>query len=206
MFWLYLALIAVVSYIIGGANGSILASRLIYRKDIRDYGSGNAGLTNFYRTFGKSAVWVIVIDCLKTVIPIVAGGLIMGGFERVLLGRLVAGLFVMLGHCFPLFYKFKGGKTLLSGGFLVLFVDWRVALLAWGIFVLMALLTRYVSLGGICAGAMLPLASLIFRVGTWEELLIIALCGALIIARHKDNIKRLVKGEERKFSFRKRSE
>lgn len=203
MFWIYLLAIAVVSYICGGMNGAIIASKLIYKKDIRDYGSGNAGLTNFYRTFGKSAVLVILIDCLKTVLPIILGGILMGQFERVLLGRLVAGFFVMLGHSFPVFYKFKGGKTLLSGGFLAFFIDWRVAVLAWGVFIVVVLLTRYVSLGGICAGAMLPISMLICRVGVWYEVLIAACCGALLIARHKDNIVRLIKGEERKFSFKK---
>ena len=209
MYILCLLLIAAFSYVLGGVNGAIITARLAYKADIREYGSGNPGLTNFYRNFGKNAViFVILIDVLKTALPVLLGGWLLArlaepGAERTaaLTGRTLAGLFAMLGHAYPPLYQFRGGKTLLAGGTLIWFVDWRVGILTWGLFILIVLLTRYVSLGGVIAGAVYPFGMFLFGNTGWP-LFFSAMGGALLIWRHKDNLKRLVRGEERKFSFK----
>ena len=109
-----LAAIAVFSYLLGGLNGAIIASKYVFHRDVRDYGSGNAGLTNFFRTFGAPGLAIVIgTDVLKTVIAVVAGGLIMGTQGAAATGQVFAGFCVMLGHIYPVFYGFRGGKGVL---------------------------------------------------------------------------------------------
>ena len=111
-----LAAIAVFSYLLGGLNGAIIASKYVFHRDVRDYGSGNAGLTNFFRTFGAPGLAIVIgTDVLKTVIAVVAGGLIMGTQGAASTGQVFAGFCVMLGHIYPVFYGFRGGKGVLCG-------------------------------------------------------------------------------------------
>jgi glycerol-3-phosphate acyltransferase PlsY len=216
-----LILVAVGAYIIGGINGAIITSKYFYRKDIRKYGSGNPGLTNFYRVFGKGgAALVILIDVLKTVGPVLISGWLfahfidagyfpsgnVGFFGLSFFGSEYAGLFVMLGHCFPLFYEFRGGKGVMAVGTIVFFIDWRIALVAWGMFILLLLLTRYVSLGAIIGVLSYPLMVGLLGFGGIWEITVAAACAALLIFRHRENIKRLITGEESKFSFRRKKE
>ena len=205
MLVLSIIITVVSSYLLGSMNGAIIASKYYYKKDIREYGSGNPGLTNFYRVFGKfGAIVVVIIDVMKTVIPVVAGGILFENFvSTAVMGRTLAGFCVMLGHVFPIFYKFKGGKGVLTGGVVVFIVDWRVGLVAWGAFLILVILTRYVSLGSIAAGVMYPVAMALFGVGGNIELLIVILSGSLLIARHAPNIYRLVHGKESKLTFKK---
>ena len=106
-----LAAIAVFSYLLGGLNGAIIASKYVFHRDVRDYGSGNAGLTNFYRTFGVPGLAIVIgTDVLKTVIAVVAGGLIMGTQGAAATGQVFAGFCVMLGHIYPVFYGFRCGR------------------------------------------------------------------------------------------------
>ena len=204
---LFLALLtsAFPAYMLGGINGAIITSKLLYRKDIRKFGSGNPGLTNFYRVFGKGgALIVVVIDVFKTVAPVLFGGWVFRRyFDMATLGQIVSGFFVLLGHCFPVFYKFKGGKAIMATGALVIILDWRVALVSWGTFLLVLLLTKYVSLGSIIGAMLIPPSTLFFGVGGTWELVAISMCVLLLIARHQGNIRRLLKGEESKFVFRK---
>jgi len=214
MIVLFMVLIAAVSYLSGGVNGAIIISKLVYKKDVREFGSGNPGLTNFHRTFGaKTVILVVLIDVLKTVVPVILSGMILSGFSvfetlgnesyRVLFGRTYAGFFAMLGHAYPAFHGFKGGKTLLAGGTLAFCIDLRLPAVVWGIFLLTVIITRYVSLGGILAGAAFPVAMIIFGHYGWP-LVFVTLSGAFLIYRHHENISRLIHGEERKFSFTKR--
>ena len=202
--------IAPVAYFLGGLNGAIITSRLVYRDDIRAHGSGNPGLTNFYRTYGGRAIALLLcIDILKTALPVVVSGLLFAQFaafdraDPAMIGRIWAGLFSMLGHAFPCLYGFRGGKCVLSGGTMVLFLGWQIALLTLGSFVLAVIITRYVSVGSILAGLMLPVALLIIGVHGWPVILG-ALCGALIAFRHAENLGRLFRGEERRLSFKRR--
>ena len=196
-----LFVIAVVAYMLGAVNGAIIASKYIFKKDIRDYGSGNAGLTNFYRIFGtKGILIVLAIDILKTAAAVFLGWLLLHIYGYGMVGKLFAGFFVMLGHAFPVYYDFKGGKGVLCGGILVLMLDWRIGLICWAVFALAVLFTRYVSLGSVCAGIMLPVGVAIFG-GWYLQVLLAVACGLLLVIMHRENIVRLIQGRERKLNF-----
>ena len=205
--------IALGSFFLGGLNGALITSRFVYRQDIRNHGSGNPGLTNFFRTYGGRAVFlVILIDILKTAIPVVVGGNLLESYaafgtveERVAIGRIWGGLFAMLGHAYPCLDKFRGGKCVLAGGTAALFLDWRVALIVFGAFLLVVALTRYVSLGSLTAAILFPVSLIFLAYNIWAILLAV-LCGALIVYRHTENIERLFRRKERKVRFdRKRN-
>jgi glycerol-3-phosphate acyltransferase PlsY len=222
-FVLLILIAALPAYIFGSVNGAIITTRLFYRKDIREFGSGNPGLTNFFRVFGKGGIpLVIFTDVFKTIAPVAFGGwlfatfsdmelsqtwLFGGLFEVSIFGILLSGLFVQLGHCFPLFYKFKGGKGVMAIGIIVIMLDWRLALMAWGVFVLIVLLTRFVSLGSMFGSATVPfLQFLVLGLGGYFELVVATLCAVLVIARHSANIRKLIKGEESKLSFSRKKD
>ena len=221
-FILLILIAAIPAYLIGSVNGAIITSKYFYRKDIRKFGSGNAGLTNFFRVFGKGGVLlVILIDVLKTAAPVIFGGWLFARFSDValapywlfnpffdiaLFGILLSGLFVELGHCFPLYYGFKGGKGVMAIGIIVIILDWRLALIAWGIFMLVVLATRYVSLGSIIGTATFPFFQyFVFDLGGVKEFVLAFLCATLIVARHSGNIQKLIKGQESKLSFSRKS-
>ena len=222
MFFLLMLVTALPAYVLGSVNGAIITSKAIFRKDIRDYGSGNPGLTNFYRVFGKAGVLLVVlIDVVKTVAPVLFGGWLFAYFPDIaltgagqfigitsltLFGQALAGFFVMLGHCFPVFYKFKGGRAVMAIGAVAVIIDWRVALISWGVFILVTLITRYVSLGAIIGSMAFPSSMALLEVGGIPELIIIILCALLVIVRHSPNIKRLVKGEESKLILKRSKE
>ena len=203
-------LLAAVAYLLGCFNGAVIVSKYILRDDIRRHGSGNAGLTNFYRTFGGAlTVVVILCDVLKMAAAVWAGQLLLrywgGGFwareaTMFLYAKYWAGLFCLLGHMFPCMFRFRGGKGILSGGTLAILIDWRIALVVWGGFLLLFLLTRYVSLGSVFAGVSFPFLS-------WycypdPVVVILAFCaGGLVVWKHRENIQRLVQGKERRFHF-----
>lgn len=197
------ALTLLVSYLLGCFNGSVMTSHFIIRDDVRQHGSGNAGLTNFYRTYGaRYALCVIICDMGKTVLACLIGGYLMhwvvGDWT---LGLLIAGIGCELGHMFPVFFGLRGGKGILSGGVLVLLLDWRVALIAWGLFVSLWLLTRYVSLGSVAATASMPV-SVFFLLGhNWLYTVLSAAVAALVIWCHRGNIQRLLTGTEKKFQW-----
>ena len=197
------ALTLLVSYLLGCFNGSVMTSHFIIRDDVRQHGSGNAGLTNFYRTYGaRYALCVIICDMGKTVLACLIGGYLMhwvvGDWT---LGLLIAGIGCELGHMFPVFFGLRGGKGILSVGVLVLLLDWRVALIAWGLFVSLWLLTRYVSLGSVAATASMPV-SVFFLLGhNWLYTVLSAAIAALVIWCHRGNIQRLLSGTEKKFHW-----
>ena len=197
------ALTLLVSYLLGCFNGSVMTSHFIIRDDVRQHGSGNAGLTNFYRTYGaRYALCVIICDMGKTVLACLIGGYLMhwvvGDWT---LGLLIAGIGCELGHMFPVFFGLRGGKGILSGGVLVLLLDWRGALIAWGLFAVLWLTTRYVSLGSVAATASMPV-SVFFLLGhNWLYTVLSAAVAALVIWCHRGNIQRLLSGTEKKFHW-----
>ena len=178
---------------------------------MRTHGSGNAGLTNFYRTFGGPLTFgVILTDVLKAIVALVVGGwLLVGHLPAGLPGPqeaysdYCAGLFCLLGHMFPCMFHFKGGKGILSGGTIAIMIDWRIALVVWGGFLILAILTRYVSLGSCWAGASFPFATW-FVYHNVVITVLGAVIGLLILYMHRGNIKRLLTGTENKFSLHKR--
>jgi len=197
------ALTLLVSYLLGCFNGSVMTSHFIIRDDVRQHGSGNAGLTNFYRTYGaRYALCVIVCDMGKTVLACLIGGYLMhwvvGDWT---LGLLIAGIGCELGHMFPVFFGLRGGKGILSGGVLVLLLDWRVALIAWGLFAVLWLTTRYVSLGSIAATASMPVSVFLLMGHNWLYTVLSAAIAALVIWCHRGNIQRLLTGTEKKFHW-----
>ena len=207
---LMLALTAIIGYIMGSENGSIIVSRFLFGSDVRRQGSGNAGLTNFYRTYGITGiVGVIAIDVLKGVLGTLIGGLLLNlaapaGFEAEFtdVGRLVATFCVILGHVFPIFYGFKGGKGILTGVSCVFVVDYRAALIALVIFAVIVVATHYVSLGSVLSTLSVPVTLLANGFsGICMILTIVSV--ALIVIKHAENISRLIHHKEPKISFKK---
>ena len=194
--WLILLLLG---YFLGCLNGSVMVSHFIIHDDVRQHGSGNAGLTNFYRTYGaKYALGVILFDMGKTVVACLLGGTLFGDWT---LGVLLGGLGCELGHMFPVFFGFKGGKGILSGGTLVWLLNWRIGLIAWGLFAVLWLLTRYVSLGSLCATLSMPVSTYFFCGRSVLYTVLAVLVASLVVWCHRENITRLLRHEERRFRW-----
>ena len=194
---LYIVLTVLIGYFLGCINGALLVSKYILHDDVRNHGSGNAGLTNFYRVFGgKLTVVVVLCDMLKAVCAVLLGQFLMGHIAGwFVLGKYVAGLACMLGHMFPCMFHFKGGKGILSGGAIALTMDWRLALVVWGLFILLVALTRMVSVGSLCAGvAFAVMSAVIYR--SLPITILGIVIGALVVWGHRSNIVRILKGEE----------
>ena len=211
--WGWALFVAVVAYFCGCFNGAVIVSKYILHDDVRTHGSGNAGLTNFYRTFGGPLTFVVILcDVLKAVAAIsfsklIAAPIIVVGSETIgfALAEYWAGLFCLLGHMFPCMFHFKGGKGILSGGTIAIMIDWRVALVVWGGFLVLAVLTKYVSLGSVWAGASFPVAT--FFVYRDPVLTLLGLLlGGLVVFMHRGNISRLLHGTENKFSLHHKKE
>ena len=199
-----LMLVTAASYLLGCFNGAVIVSKYILRDDVRNHGSGNAGLTNFYRTFGGPLTAVVILcDVLKAVFSVLLGYWLLSFIDPIF-GKYWAALFCLLGHMFPCMFHFKGGKGVLSGGTIVLMMDWRIALVVWGGFLLLAVLTRYVSLGSTWAGASFPFVTWYCFPDQPVVILLGFLCGGLVVWQHRANIKRLLAGTESKFTFRKK--
>lgn len=199
-------LAAVIAYFCGCFNGAVIVSKYILRDDVRTHGSGNAGLTNFYRTFGGPLTLVVILtDVLKMIVAVLAGAalfrhMIVDDAMVVTLAKYWAGLWCVVGHMYPCMFRFKGGKGVLSGGTLVWMIDWRIGLVAWGGFLLLAVLTKWVSLGSVWAGFSYPISTwFAFRDPLLVLLAIIP--GWLLVWKHRGNIQRILKGTESKFSF-----
>ena len=200
---LILAAVAAASYFLGCFNGAVIVSKYILRDDVRNHGSGNAGLTNFHRTFGGGLTFVVILcDVMKAVIAVLLGSWLFAWDP--LLGKYFAGLFCLLGHMFPCMFKFKGGKGILSGGTIALMIDWRVALVVWGGFLILTILTKYVSLGSLWAGASFPFISW-YCYPDVRVVVLAFLCGGLVVWQHRANIRRLLAGNENKFSLHRKS-
>lgn len=192
-------ILSFMGYLFGCINTSIIISKLSMKKDIRDFGSGNAGLTNATRVMGKKAgVFVTLGDVIKCIIPGIIGGII-AGYN----GMALASLASVIGHIFPVFFDFKGGKGALTGVTMVLMLDIRAFILAMTVFGLILYATRMVSLasmtGTIAAGVFY------FAFNLWEIKAAIALFIAcfLVIFMHRENIKRIINGVERKIGHSK---
>lgn len=202
-------LTAVIAYFCGCFNGAVIVSKYILRDDVRNHGSGNAGLTNFFRTFGGPLTFVVILtDVLKAVVAILLGtmlfrNMVVDDAIVITLAKYWAGLFCLLGHMFPCMFHFKGGKGILSGGAIAIMIDWRIALVVWGGFLVLAVLTRYVSLGSCWAGASFPFITwFVYRSSVITFLG--AFIGLLILYMHRGNIHRLLTGTENKFSLHKK--
>lgn len=200
-----LILSAVIGYLLGNFSAGIVIARAFGVADIRKTGSGSSGSTNVLRTLGwLPSILTLLGDCLKSFVAAMIGRLLAGDY-----GMLVGGLFAIVGHDFPVFLHFKGGKGVASTLGLLLAVDWRVGLILLGVVLLIAYLTHYVSVGSITAAILMP-----FLIGLMNRdrqncaayIIGTALVGALDVFSHRANIKRLIEGKENKLDFKKISQ
>ena len=200
-----IVLVIVAAYVLGSINFAIIISGRHYKEDIRTHGSKNAGMTNMMRTYGKKAAALTLLgDALKAIAAGFIGYIVIGP-----LGAHVAGLFCILGHVFPVFYGFKGGKGVVTAFATVLMCDPPVFLVLITIFVIIVLFTKYISLGSVMCMLLYPILLDTFTrfatggATTSPYIPIAILVAIIIVAKHWTNIKRLLNGTESKFSFKK---
>ena len=197
--WFAIVITVLVGYLLGNLNGAVCMSNLVAHEDVRNQGSGNAGLTNFIRNYGAaSSVSVILIDGGKAALACLSGGLMLTPYGMWLEGMSIGGLAVMVGHDFPALLGFKGGKGILSGCVIAFVIDWRIGLLILGIFLLGYLLTQYVSLGSVLASATFAVGFAVFHYDNLVVMICGIVMGLLAVYMHRGNIVRLVQGKERK--------
>ncbi len=232
----YLFLSLLVGYLLGSVSTALAVSKLMFREDIREKGSGNAGLTNTLRVYGKkAALFVLLGDVLKAVIAALIamaignmisapgfGGTVLGGQQYMdwhLMIRshgtdplvLAACLGAVIGHNWPLYFGFKGGKGVLVSATALFFVDWKMALACLAVFAIVVAISKYVSLGSMC-GAVACLIYVGIAIacgwpgGTWWHFGYAAILVVMIILGHTANIRRLASGTEKKLSFHKSGE
>ena len=191
---------AVIAYLLGSISGAIVSSKVGHHEDIRNYGSGNAGMTNALRTYGiRHAAIVAVLDMLKTVIAILIAKWLVGWYW----GFVIGSLFAITGHLFPVYHGFKGGKGVLCGLASLLMVDIRIGVLVVLVFAVCVVLCKRVSVGSIFACASAPLWCLLLGVPGLHTVYV-ALAASWLIWCHRSNIKRLLRGEEPKTVIAKR--
>ena len=201
VYMLGIVLGAVIAYFLGSLNFGVLLSKLKYRDDVRTHGSGNAGMTNMLRTYGKAAaVATFGGDALKTIIAIVISALLTG-----MIGAYVAGLFCVIGHNFPIYFGFKGGKGVVTAAFTVLCLDPIVFFILLVVFILVVVTTKYVSVASILCMLMYPMVLYNFTPNPFERIKVIfaLVISVLIIFMHRENIVRLRQGKENKISVGK---
>ena len=195
---LSILIVIVAGYLLGSISTGVVLSRLFAKTDIRSQGSGNAGTTNMLRVLGrKMALLTFIGDMLKGIIAVFIGKWLIGGE----LGGLLGVVGAVLGHYYPLYFGFKGGKVIATSFGSLLFVFPVQALLAFAVFLILVAVTHYVSVGSIAAAITLPLLIVITR---FQEptLWIITVCiGASVVWRHRANIKRLMNHTENKLDF-----
>ena len=201
-------------YLLGSLNASIIFSRLFKGADIRQSGSKNAGMTNTLRVFGKkAALFVFIFDLLKAIVAVLLAGWMAAVFYKgnedvYLIARYVAGFGAILGHNFPLYFGFKGGKGILSSWGVIMVLDYRIALILIIIFLLVVSMTRYVSLASIASSAAYPVCVVLLNIWhpvntTGVYILLSVIMATLAVYRHRANISRLRAGTESKLGSKK---
>lgn len=215
IFILTLSLVMVSGYLLGSINSSLVVGKFYGNVDVRKHGSGNAGATNTLRTLGKTAAALVLAgDVLKGVVAVLLaryiGWLFLSneGIAVYILG-ISGGLASILGHNWPVYFGFKGGKGVLTSAAVVFMLDWRIGLLLLVTCIFIIAVTRYVSMGSISAAVLLPVLSMIIIKGRFIDkipvLIITLIIAALVVYRHSANIQRLLAGTESKLG-RKRVE
>lgn len=220
---LALAAIAVTAYLIGSINFAIIFTWAYKKSDIRDSGSGNAGMTNVARTAGKlPAVLTFIFDLSKGLVSVLIGYLIITnlsafGYDGVIdkvYGKYLAGFCCFLGHIYPIYYGFRGGKGVVTLLSVFLPCNGRVTAVCLGIFIIMFLITRIVSISSVTAAFFVPITTAFLHTDYTAgaqfiipqypfEIIVATLFSVIIILKHIPNIKRLIKGEEKRISFKK---
>lgn len=225
MLYVLLILVIVAAYFLGSISSSILISRHVSGKDIREEGSGNAGTTNMLRVHGKkAAALTLVLDVGKGIVAVLLAMLAdwavrkfvdistLSQFESTFLyGNLkyIAGFFAVLGHDFPIFFGFRGGKGVATSLGVMLIFDWRIGLIVAVVSLLIMVISRYVSLGSVAGGIAYPTAVAAYMAGSgnWNVtyLTVAILLGVVVILKHHANINRLLHGTENKLFSKKAS-
>lgn len=208
-------LIAVISYLLGSLNFGVILSKCFQKDDVRTHGSGNAGTTNMLRNYGK--VWgvlTIIGDMAKVAVAIlIAFGILkathlydllceFGGNTDILI-KSFAGLFCVLGHIFPCFFSFKGGKGVATSGGMVFMIDWRIALILLAVFIIVVAVSKYVSLGSISMAFLYPVMIALFYKSIVITI-VAALFAVIVITAHRSNIKKLITHTENKITDKKK--
>lgn len=189
-----------VPYLLGSINTAILVSKHFYHDDVRNYGSGNAGFTNVMRTYGKkAAVITFVGDILKTMLAVMLGWCVFG-----YLTAYIAGFACFLGHIFPVYYRFKGGKGIVCLTAMLFILDWRIFITLFVVFVGIVLATKYISAGSVICSMMFPL--LLDRMndtGIYMIEFVAIAIAVIVVVKHRENLKRIFNGTESRFAFKK---
>lgn len=194
MTWLYLIFCALGGYLIGSVSASILLSRLAFGNDVRKQGSGNAGAANVARTLGLGAgALTFLCDFLKGILAMWLGSLLLGD-----LGLCVSGVCCLIGHCYPVYFGFKGGKAVSTGAAVALMIDWRLFVLAIAVFLVVALLFRTASVSSMSAALSVGIAAP-FLTRSPSLLVLSTFAALLVLFMHRSNIGRLIRHEEPKF-------
>ena len=202
-------LMAIIAYLIGSVNFSVILSKKMAGFDVREKGSGNAGTTNMLRTVGKgAAALTLICDVLKGVVAI-GIAILMGktgaDIDKALLVQ-IAGIAVVLGHTFPIFFQFKGGKGVATSLGVLLLSNWQIGLICLVFGLLLIILTRMVSLGSCAAAVLYPVLTLFIHehyiVSEGNDYFIYSILLAIIVLwNHRANIKRIMSGTENRISF-----
>ena len=203
----------IVAYLLGSLNFGIILSKKLYHEDIRNSGSGNAGSTNMLRTYGKkAAALTLLFDMLKGGVAVALGSLILGT-DYPVDGAAIAGLFAVIGHMFPCFFHFKGGKGVATTAMVMLMTRPRIFLIVLAAFLIIVIGTKYVSLGSVVGAMLYPI--LLHRLDAYKidgtsgvggngwNVLCAILIMLLVVFMHRGNLKRLMEGKESKISFGK---
>ena len=189
------------AYLLGNLNGAVCISALSH-DDVRNHGSGNAGLTNFIRNYGASrAMLVFLIDTGKAAIACLAAGLMLEPYGYSLEGRVLGGVLVMLGHDFPALLGFKGGKGILTGWFIAFTIDWRVGAIIGVVFFVVYFLTYYVSLASVFSAVAFTVGFALFHLTNPAVMSGAVFMSLLTLFMHRGNILRLIKGQESKVNL-----
>ena len=201
-------IIAIITYLLGSISFSVIISKKMAGFDVRDKGSKNAGSTNVLRTVGKkAAILTLIGDCLKGIVAILIA-FVVGKIRQELDGALLvqlAGIFVVVGHTFPIFFKFKGGKGVATSLGVLLLTNWQIGLICLVFALVLMALTRFVSLGSVAAAVLFPVLT-IFITNNYlvpgNYIIFGIILAVLVIFNHRENIKRLLEGKENKLSFK----
>lgn len=210
---------AIASYLLGSISFAIIITYIFTKKDVRDSGSGNAGMTNVLRTVGVfPAILTLLGDLGKAVSAIYVSRFLFSSLDiqnAAQIGMYVGGLFVLLGHIFPVFFKFRGGKGVLTCAGVFLVLDWQLCLVCIAIFIILAFSTGYVSLGSICSMGVAPILTVAVGLTLRTEILstaavlwqgfFVLLIAAISIFMHRENIRRLIRGEENGFKKKQKN-
>jgi glycerol-3-phosphate acyltransferase PlsY len=221
--WLAVILTAISAYLLGSISSAVIVSKKMYKEDVREKGSGNAGATNVLRSYGKkAALYTTIGDFLKAVVAVLLGGFLLTQIQLTgnpmfsqngirIVGWYLAGACCVLGHLYPLYFGFKGGKGVMTSFGMIMILDYRVGLICFAVFCLTLVFSRMVSLSSVLAVAVAPFWVWFFRkcVDHYSNeavafcVTVITVVVLTIIFKHRSNLVRIAKGTESKFSFSK---